>query len=193
MRQCPNCLKLDIGPKPESEFNKSKKAHDGLQSWCRNCQKARHHANGDDCRARSKAWHHAHAEYAAERNRQWRERNPRASAASGRAWAERNPVLADIGLAARVRKHQAKKLHRVPAWADHEKIKDMYAQARAAREFFPEVEWHVDHIFPLRGKKVSGLHVHTNLQVVPGVANRRKAARVQVEFGKDMRDLVRAA
>ena len=52
----------------------------------------------------------------------------------------------------------------------------------------------VDHVYPLQGKWVSGLHVHENLQVLPGVENSRKGARrVQVEFQKDMRDLVRVA
>lgn len=193
MKQCPSCLKQGLGPKDESEFNRSKKSPDGFQSWCRVCSKARHHANGEECRARSKAWHHAHAEHAATRNRQWREKNPERHLAGVRAWQERNPVQTRISLAARVRKYQAAKLQRCPAWADYERIRDVFAQAQAAREFFPEVEWHVDHVYPLQGKWVSGLHVHENLQVLPGLENRKKSRRVQVEFRKDMRDLVRAA
>ena len=37
--------------------------------------------------------------------------------------------------------------------------------------------WHVDHIIPLQGKIVSGLHVVDNLQVIPGSENSRKGNR----------------
>ena len=196
MRQCPNCAKLGLGPKAETEFNKSKQpAAGGYQYWCRECQKARHVANKEDCNARNRKWHHANPEQAAANSRRWRENNPEAHLAGAKKWAERNPALARISMSARVRKYQAAKIQRTVVWADNEKIKDFYAQAQAAREFFPECSWHVDHFYPMQGKWVSGLHVEENLQVLPGVENQRKSARrVQVEFRpKDMRDLVRAA
>lgn len=36
------------------------------------------------------------------------------------------------------------------------------------------IEWHVDHMLPLRGDDVSGLHVWNNLQVIPATLNLRK-------------------
>jgi 5-methylcytosine-specific restriction endonuclease McrA len=35
-------------------------------------------------------------------------------------------------------------------------------------------EWHVDHIVPLKGKEVCGLHIWSNLRVIPKVLNLRK-------------------
>jgi hypothetical protein len=53
-----------------------------------------------------------------------------------------------------------------PKWADRSKIRDIYANC-------PEGH-HVDHIIPLRGKLVSGLHIETNLQYLLAHENMKK-------------------
>jgi hypothetical protein len=53
-----------------------------------------------------------------------------------------------------------------PLWADMDKIRDIYLNR-------PK-DCHVDHIVPLRGKNVSGLHVENNLQYLPIKENMRK-------------------
>ena len=66
------------------------------------------------------------------------------------------------------------KAERTPSWAGREKIEQFYSDAREFKEALGG-EFHVDHAIPLRGKKVSGLHVHTNLQILPGAENVKKS------------------
>lgn len=64
-------------------------------------------------------------------------------------------------------KSRAKRNKRVPIWADIEKIKEIYKNCP------PDMQ--VDHIIPLAGKNVSGLHVHYNLQYLTPEENRKKS------------------
>ena len=45
------------------------------------------------------------------------------------------------------------------------------------RSIMTGIKWHVDHIIPLQGKLVSGLHTVENLQVIPAKINMRKGNR----------------
>lgn len=60
--------------------------------------------------------------------------------------------------------YQRRKL-RIPSWHDSEKIK--------IAEFYDNCPegYHVDHIIPLQGELVSGLHTLTNLQYLPASDN----------------------
>jgi hypothetical protein len=82
------------------------------------------------------------------------------------AYKKANPHKVNACLA----KRRAAKLQRTPAWADHDRIANTY---RLAADFGLEV----DHIVPLQGKLVSGLHTHHNLQLLTPTENVRKHAK----------------
>lgn len=62
---------------------------------------------------------------------------------------------------------RARLKNRIPVWADKQSIKDFYKNC-------PE-GYHVDHIIPLFGKYVSGLHIINNLQYLPAKENIQKS------------------
>jgi hypothetical protein len=68
---------------------------------------------------------------------------------------------------------RATKLKQTPAWADLEKIQEVYDLAREL-SWLSEGGLEVDHVVPLRGKQVRGLHVHYNLEIIPAPWNARK-------------------
>ena len=81
-------------------------------------------------------------------------------------------------------KRRAAKLQRTPHWLtedDHWMIEEAYSLAALRTKMFG-FPWHVDHVIPLQGKNVSGLHVPINLQVIPGVDNDVKSNRFEVQF-----------
>ena len=72
---------------------------------------------------------------------------------------------------------------RTPAWLtdfDKLKIKCMYSIAAMLTRENKE-PWHVDHIIPLQGKLVNGLHTPYNLQVMRGSDNISKKNKFEVE------------
>ena len=67
----------------------------------------------------------------------------------------------------------AKKRAHMPAWANKKAIRAVYLKCqRLTKE--TGIPHHVDHIIPLNGKNVSGLHIETNLQIITAAANLRK-------------------
>jgi len=107
------------------------------------------------------------------------------------AWSARNPdkvkqyakktKIANKGkVNALTVKRRLAKINRTPIWLtvdDHWMIEQAYELATLRTKMFG-FQWHVDHIIPLQGKTVSGLHVPLNLQVIPGIENIRKGNRI---------------
>ena len=67
-----------------------------------------------------------------------------------------------------------------PLWANKFFMRQAYELAALRTKMFG-FDWEVDHIVPLRGRYVSGLHVETNLQVIPKVINAAKTNHYSLE------------
>ena len=136
------------------------------------------------------AWQKAHPDNVARNQERWKARNPGLAAKRAADWYAANTERATVvrrkyrdANPAKYRYLSAKartdKLLRTPAWLSEEDkwlIQEVYDVATQRTEM-TGVEWHVDHILPLRGRDVSGLHVPHNLQVIPAVINLRKSNR----------------
>jgi hypothetical protein len=93
-------------------------------------------------------------------------------------WLKNNPLVTYVNNA----KRRAKKLNATPCWLtdfDLQYIKSIYAQAKWLSQN-DGTKYHVDHIYPLQGKEICGLHVPTNLQIIPAVENIRKFNKIPV-------------
>jgi hypothetical protein len=111
---------------------------------------------------------------AVERTKEWQAANPEKVKAHAKAIRQRNPD----GEVAKVQRRNAAKIRAIPSWANHDAIRRHYANAQYLTEVTGH-QHHVDHIIPLRGKTVSGLHVENNLRVVPHFINTRKGNRLE--------------
>lgn len=129
--------------------------------------------NKEKSAAYSKKWRDENREKRAEIVKSWRERNPDKVAAmnakGGKKWAANNKAIR----MASVRNRQAAKIKRTPAWADKEKMKAIYIEAQRKTDE-TGIRHEVDHVYPLQGEFVSGLHVESNLQILTISENRKK-------------------
>jgi 5-methylcytosine-specific restriction endonuclease McrA len=95
-----------------------------------------------------------------------------------RDWALKNPGATSAF--ATLRKHA--KNQRTPHWLTKDDLwlmREAHALATLRTKMLGYA-WEVDHIIPLQGELVSGLHVPTNLQVIPRSQNRAKWNTFQV-------------
>lgn len=106
------------------------------------------------------------------RHKTWRILNKERNRFLINRWFSNNPgARASISA-----KRRASLLQRTPAWLSQSEFRDirlLYCSARRLSKL-TGIAFEVDHILPLQGKYVSGLHVFSNLQIMIASHNRIK-------------------
>jgi hypothetical protein len=163
-----------------TEFSKHKTYKDGIDTSCKECVRERKRqiwaSDPERYRAYGKKYKAANKEIIAERAKKYVAENRDARVATMKAYRQNTKYVQ----AEYVRRRQAAKMQRTPAWLTEDDIwmmREAYKLARLRTKLFG-FSWHVDHVLPLQGKVVSGLHVPTNLQVIPWLDNLKKHNRV---------------
>ena len=170
---CVECVRASVRRWRKANLEK---ARENTRQWiARNPERHRenvrkwHKENVERNREKARQWIAKNPERHRENVRKWREENPDRNRERQREWRQANPDrLAELSAGRR-----AWRLKATPAWADREVIAFFYSVAREETERTGE-QHHVDHIVPLRGKNVCGLHVEANLQILTASQNLRK-------------------
>lgn len=152
MKTCSKCSII----KEYLLFSKDKAIKaDGLKSWCKQCCREYRKQNREALRKANALWRANNRQYYNTMISTWNRANKHA----GRLIQARR---------------RAEKLKATPKWLTPEQlneIKSIYKNCPPGYE--------VDHIVPLKGKDVRGLHVPWNLQYLTESENSRKSNRAQ--------------
>jgi hypothetical protein len=160
MKICTKCLLS----KPEQMFGKDARVKSRLKARCKKCA----NADSEEC---SKTRYHSDPVYRdviRAKKLRLRMKDKVRQYKNYRDWQKANPGKCAFLVARR----RAIKLRATPEWLSdkhHDEMKRFYENANGM---------HVDHILPLQGKSVCGLHVPWNLQYLPPVENLRKGNKL---------------
>lgn len=183
MRVCTKCNQA----KPLFEFHKNSKRKDGLQRHCKTCKLQyqqlnpkrnealkRYYVNHrEECITRSVASQQKKREYYTQKAVNWVNNNRERHLDNRRAYYTQNRATEIERVRRRQRRIKNALVKLTPAYKAE--IDGMYEFCRIFTTF------EVDHIIPLNGKTVSGLHVVSNLQVLDRTTNRSKGNKYTPE------------
>lgn len=102
--------------------------------------------------------------------------NPEKHRSTCNKWVRNNRAICNFNLA----KYRAAKFQATPKWLSKQQLKEIeqYYIDAAYIQRLMQTPMEVDHILPLQGKEVKGLHVPWNLQILTAEENERKSNKI---------------
>jgi len=171
IRTCTKCGSSENG------FYKSPLGSEGLTAWCKRCfadyRKALHEANPEKKlkhRKQGDEWKRKNKEKSLACTKRYQANNPEATKASSRNSKRKHCERVRVENNARSKRVR----YRTPKYANKFFILEAYRLAQL-RTKLTGIRHVVDHIIPIKGKLVCGLHIETNLQVITAHENLRKS------------------
>jgi hypothetical protein len=192
MKTCRKCNK----PKPYHEFDKKTGCIGGVVSTCKVCRKTRQDERKNEINAqrrkkysenpfkvlaRNAIYQQNNKEVIAEYQSNYSKENRKSLRAYHREWSAEYRVDNRASVNAKAAEYRAAKLKATPPWLTdlHREHIEMFYEAAEKLTKELGIPFEVDHIIPLRGENVKGLHVPWNLQVIPMPDNRSKGNRIK--------------
>lgn len=176
MKSCSICQQM----KNSVDFSPDSRASDCLQSCCKKCysdkRKADYLVKKQEIDQRNKKWAKNNKNIANSIKLKWYLNNKEKARISSNKWMDNNRGLVN----ATASKRRSAKLKRTPKWLTEEQFKEIKSWYILAKElqWLSEAPLEVDHIVPLQGELVSGLHVPWNLQILPKSLNASKGNKL---------------
>lgn len=134
------------------------------------CCRRKYERHGHKLRAQLRARYASDPEY---RERQKAQKKRWHASEAGKAFRKRNYLKHAEMFKAHATKRYRLRRSATPIWFEPDKVIALYKEAEKVSQE-TGIKHEVDHIVPLRGKNVSGLHWHGNLQILPMKDNRSK-------------------
>lgn len=166
---CTKCSK----EQPTESFSKSKITKDFLSSWCKSCQKDYRVANKEKLNAYFAEHYQNNKEKKNKQSSEYVQKNRSKINAYSREYAK---TIRHKRSAYTMKRYTTQK-NCTPSWLTEQHYKEIenYYWLSADLRSVTGQEYHVDHIVPIQGENVCGLHVPWNLQVLPSDINISKS------------------
>lgn len=169
------CSKCDV-IKPLGGFSVRRVSQDGLCPKCKDCYKIYATVWREENPDSFKTYYAEKKTTLQQKYKEWREENADSRAEYMAQWGRENAAL----VAEKNMRRHAGKIQATPKWANRERMVEFYKEAeRLTAE--TGIQHHVDHIYPLQGKIVCGLHCEANLNVITQFENIQKLNRMPTE------------